>query len=164
MSSFMMSPQSHATLANALEFMLNSGFNRFGFDAPDSLHKALSDCRDRYGFYCNGQIYNRLYTLNARAVDTRYKNDPATGNAAMVPDMPEVPPLIEERQRVNYHEKLLPWHYKFCKILDCQIYQSSEDATRNDPLLLALIDFSRVYKSFLVTNTDEYDAAPWGHI
>ena len=160
MSSFIMSPQSHATLANALEYILNSGFNRFGFDAPDTLHKALNDCRDRYGFYCNGLIYNRLYSLNARAVDTRYKH----ANASQVPDMPEVPPLIEERQRVNHHEKLLPWHYKFCKMLDCQIYQSSEDATRNDPLLLALIDFSRVYKSFLVTNTDEYDAAPWGCI
>ena len=160
MSSFIMSPQSHATLANSLEFMLNSGFNRFGFDAPDSLYKALEDCRDRYGFYCAGQIYNQLYGLNARAVDTRYKNVPD----GFVPDMPTVPPLIEERQRINQHEKLLPWHYKFCKILDCQIYQSSEDATRNDPLLLALIDFSRIYKSFLVTNTEEYSAAPWGTI
>lgn len=164
MSSFMMSPQSHATLANALEFMLNSGFNRFGFDAPDSLHKALKDCRDRYGFYCAGQIYNQLYSLNARAVDTRYKNDPETGNASMVPDMPEVPGLIQPQQYANHHETLQPWHYKFCKILDCQIYQSSEDATRNDPLLLALIDFSRVYKSFLVVNTDEYYNAPWGCI
>ena len=160
MSSFMMSPQSHATLANALEYILNSGFNRFGFDAPDSLHKALSDCRDRYGFYCNGLIYGRLYALNDRATSTRNKTAPG----GFAPDFPEVPPLIEERQRINQHEKLLPWHYKFCKLLDCLIYQSSEDATRNDPLLLALIDFCRVYKSFLVTNTEEYSAAPWGCI
>ena len=160
MSSFMMSPQSHATLANSLEFMLNSGFNRFGFDAPDSLHKALQDCRDRYGFYSAGLIFNRLYALNEAATNSRYKN-PA---AVMVPDMPTVPPLIEERQRINQHEKLLPWHYKFCKILDCLIYQASEDATTKDPLRLALVDFSRIYKSFLVANTEEYSAAPWGAI
>lgn len=51
MSCFIMSDQAHAATANALEYILNSGFNRFGFDAPDSLYKALSDCRDRYGFY-----------------------------------------------------------------------------------------------------------------
>ena len=50
MSCFIMSDQAHATTANTLEYILNSGFNRFGFDAPDSLYKALSDCRDRYGF------------------------------------------------------------------------------------------------------------------
>ena len=59
MSCFIMSDQAHATTANTLEYILNSGFNRFGFDAPDSLYKALSDCRDRYGFYCSGLIFRR---------------------------------------------------------------------------------------------------------
>lgn len=159
MSSFIMSDRATATLANSLEYILNSGFNRFGFEAPDSLHKALHDCRDRYGFYSTGWIFCRLYDLNARATCSRYKTDPV-----QIPDMPSVPPLIQERQRDNYHETLLPWHYKFCKLLDCLIYQASEDATRNDPLLLALIDFSRVYKSFLVANTEAYHVAPWGDI
>ena len=38
MSCFIMSDQAHAATANALEYILNSGFNRFGFDAPDSLY------------------------------------------------------------------------------------------------------------------------------
>lgn len=160
MSAFVMSPQSHATLANSLEYILNSGFNRFGFEAPASLHKALNACRDRYGFYSAGLIYSRLYRLNVAACNGRYHRPDST----TAPDMPAVPPLIQERQRENYHEKLLPWHYRFCKLLDCMIYQSSEDATRNDPLLLALIDFSRIYKSFLVTNTAEYHDAPWGTV
>lgn len=160
MSSFMMSNASHATIANSLEYILNSGFNRFGFDTPDSLHKALQDCRDRYGFYSAGLIFNRLYDLNDRATSSRNKIAPAE----FIPDMPTVPPLIEERQRENQHEKLLPWHYKFCKMLDCLIYQSSEDATTKDPLRLALVDFSRIYKSFLVSNTEEYYSAPWGTI
>lgn len=162
MSCFIMSAQSHATLANTLEYILNSGFNRFGFDAPESLHKALVDCCDRYGYYNSGAIYNRLYGLNSTAYNGRYKvaHRPETD---IIPDKPSVPPLVEERQWYN-HEKLLPWHYVFCKMLDCLIYQCSEDATRNDPLLLALIDLSRIYKSFLVVNTDEYSSAPWGTI
>lgn len=160
MSSFIMSDAAHATLANSLEYILNSGFNRFGFEAPESLHKALKDCRDRYGFYCNGLIFGKLYDLNDRATCTRYKKVPD----GVIPDMPTVPPLIEARQRENQHEKLLPWHYQFCKLLDCLIYQASEDATRNDPLLLGLVDFSRSYKTFLVCNTEEYSAAPWGTI
>ena len=36
MSCFIMSDQAHAATANALEYILNSGFNRFGFDAPDT--------------------------------------------------------------------------------------------------------------------------------
>lgn len=162
MSCFIMSAQSHATLANTLEYILNSGFNRFGFDAPESLHKALVDCRDRYGYYSSGAIYNRLYAMNNTAYNTRYKFTPGPGGDC-IPDKPSVPPLVEERQW-NNHEKLLPWHYIFCKMLDCLIYQCNEDATRNDPLLLALIDFSRIYKSFLVVNTEEYSSAPWGTI
>ena len=140
MSCFIMSDQAHAATANTLEYILNSGFNRFGFDAPDSLYKALSDCRDRYGFYCSGLIFRRLYDLNS------------------------VPPLVQEREHEDQHEKLLPWHYKLAKLIDCEIYQASEDATRKDPLLLALIDFSRVYTHFLVSNTADYNAAPWGTI
>ncbi len=157
MSCFIMSDQAHAATANALEYILNSGFNRFGFDAPDSLYKALSDCRDRYGFYCSGLIFRRLYDLNSRAYAGRYKTDADT----TPPEMPSVPPLVQEREREDQHEKLLPWHYKLAKLIDCEIYQASEDATRKDPLLLALIDFSRVYTHFLVSNTADYNAAPW---
>lgn len=160
MSCFIMSDQAHAATANTLEYILNSGFNRFGFDAPDSLYKALSDCRDRYGFYCSGLIFRRLYDLNSRAYAGRYKTDADT----TPPEMPSVPPLVQEREREDQHEKLLPWHYKLAKLIDCEIYQASEDATRKDPLLLALIDFSRVYTHFLVSNTADYNAAPWGTI
>lgn len=163
MSSFIMSADAHAGLANTMEYILNSGFNRFGFDAPRSLHDALKDCRDRYGFYCAGLIYSRLYTLNAIAYNGRYKIT-CEEYTPSVPDMPTVPPLTQPRQYDNYHETLQPWHYQFCKLLDCLIYQASEDVTAHDPLLLALIDFSRVYKSFLVVNTEQYSAAYWGSL
>lgn len=163
MSCFVMSECSQSSLADTLEYVLNSGFNRFGFNAPDSLYKALADCRDRYGYYNSGAIYNRLYAMNNAAYNDRYKVAPGP-DADFIPNKPAVPALVEPRQYVDHHEKLLPWHYKFCKMLDCLIYQCSEDATRNSPLLLALIDFSRIYKSFLVVNTEEYNSAPWDTI
>lgn len=163
MSCFILSPQCHATLANTLEYILNSGFNRFGFDAPRSLHEALKHCRDRYGYYKSDLIYANLYNLNEKAYNVRYRvSKPDPDNP--LPEKPNVPQLVQRRQRTNHHEQLLPWHYQFCKLLDCLIYQASEDATRNDPLYLALIDFSRIYKSFLVTNTDAYNCFPWGEI
>lgn len=162
MSSFVMHEQSHAAIANTLEYILDSGFERFGFDAPQSLHKALSDCRDRYGYYEAEKIYSRLYSLNSAAYAGRYRLNPS--EITEIPDMPSVPSIVKPRQYENYHETLLPWHYRFCKLLDCLIYQCSEDATLSDPLFLALVDFSRVYKSFLVVNTDAYHDAPWGSI
>lgn len=101
MSCFIMSDQAHAATANTLEYILNSGFNRFGFDAPDILCKALSDCRDRYGFYCSGLIFRRLYDLNSRAYAGRYK----TVTDTTPPEMPSVPPLVQEREREDQHEK-----------------------------------------------------------
>ena len=164
MSCMMMTDQAHATLANTLEFILNSGFNRFGFDAPDSLFTALDDCKDVAGFYQAEKIFRRLYDLNARAYNGRYMDASHISPADFIPDFPSVPPLVQDRQRENFHEKLLPWHYKLAKLVDCLIYQACEDATRNDPLLQALVDFKRVFFAFLVTNTDDYDAAPWGSI
>lgn len=108
-------------------------------------------------YICNGFL---LCTMNAPEYAGRYKTDADT----TTPEMPSVPPLVQEREREDQHEKLLPWHYKLAKLIDCEIYQASEDATRKDPLLLALIDFSRVYTHFLVSNTADYNAAPWGTI
>ena len=161
MSCFIMKNESLAALANTLEYIGNSGFDRFGFEFPASLHKALSDCRDHHHYiYVSRLIFQRLYSLNYAAYAGRYTDTAAD----ILPDMPRVPAITEPRQYANYHETLLPWHYKFCKLLDCLIYQCSEDSTQNDPLLHALIDFSIIYKSFLVGNTEEYHSAPWGDI
>jgi hypothetical protein len=152
----------HATLANTLCSVLNMGFNRFGFEAPESLHRALKDCRDSYGFYGAEKIYRRLYELNAAAYTGRYNGHGIEQDEAeTVPDMPAIPAIITDRQYFK-HELLQPWHYKFCKMLDCLIYQCSEHATEKDPLFLSLIDFNRLYKSFLVSNIEAYYALPWG--
>lgn len=103
--------------------------------------------------------------LRRRSATRQARTAPAsTAGPSSGEGLPIVPPLVQEREREDQHEKLLPWHYKLAKLIDCEIYQASEDATRKDPLLLALIDFSRVYTHFLVSNTADYNAAPWGTI
>ncbi len=161
MSCFVMTADCIATISKTLESILNCGFNSFGFSAPPSLHDALKDCRDRYGYYSDRAIFRRLYSLNLVAYNGRYSKGPSPET---IPDMPEVPTLTTIREYADHHEKLLPWHYKFCKLLDCLIYQTDEDATFKDSLFLALVDFSRIYKSFLVCNMDEYQALPWGSL
>lgn len=160
MSCFIMKREALAALSNTLEYIGTSGFDRFGFEFPSNLHKALADCRDCHKFYVSRLIFQRLYSLNYASYTGRYTDT----TADIIPDMPRVPSIIEPRQYADYHETLLPWHYKFCKLLDCLIYQITEDATVNDPLRLALVDFSVSYKSFLVSNTDAYAAAPWGGV
>ena len=159
MSCFIMSDQAHAATANTLEYILNSGFNRFGFDAPDSLYKALSDCRDRYGFYCSGLIFRRLYDLNSRAYAGRYKTDADT----TPPEMPSVPPLVQEREREDQHEKLLPWHYKLAKLIDCEIYQRHQKrpaAPGPDRLLPRLHAFPRFQHRRLQRRPMGHDLTP----
>ena len=160
MSCFMMDERAISVLSNTLESVMNSGFDRFGFEAPESLHKALSDCRDHYGFYFSELIFSRLYILNTRAYSTHHKSE-CNG---CIPSKPDIHSIIQERQREDHRERLFPWHYKFANLLGCFIYQVSEDATRNDPLTLALVDFSHLYKSFLVFNTKEYDSEHLGTI
>ena len=158
MSTMMLSQRFHYTLADTLGHILDCGFERFGFEAPESLHKALSDCRNRYGLYDYNAIYLRLYSLNEAAYTERY----GSSDCGDIPDKPYTTHLVEPRQWKDGHEILLPWHYTFCKMLDCLIYQIDEDATEDFDLTMALRDFSRMFKSFLVVNTDEYNNAPWG--
>lgn len=164
MSCIMLTTRAHAAMAETIADLLNLGFNSFGFSAPDTLYKALNDCRNIYGEYSSAAIYDRLYSLNAAAYNGRYANAPHIPDAAPVPDMPDIPPLRTGREFTDDHEKILPWHYHLCKLLDCLIYQASEDVTAKDPLFLALVDFSRAYTTFLVSNAQAYNTFPWGDI
>lgn len=149
MSVLVMSEEAHATLAEVIRTVLDEGYNFFGFEAPQSLYDALDDCEfeDIRGCYSSAKIYRKLYTLNIKAYDNRYKieeDDP------IVPKMPDVPPLVQIRQYGSGHDHPRNWHYKLAKLLDCLIYQCSDKPTAVDPLYLALVDFDRVVKSFIV--------------
>ena len=165
MSCFIMSANALQTLAYTLECIGNHGYNFFGFEFPESLHKALSDCKDCFWHYNSYKIFAKLYILNTNAYISNLKAAEIIElETELIPEKPNVPSIIELRQYAHQHDIIQPWHYQFCKLLDCLIYQCNEDATRNDPLLLALKEFSISYKSFLVSNTDEYHNAPWGMV
>jgi hypothetical protein len=57
-----------------------------------------------------------------------------------------------------------PWHYQLAKLLDCWLYQTAEDATYKDPLRLAMKEFRDNLYSFIVGNSPDYTAAPWGEL
>lgn len=75
MSVLVMSEEAHATLAEVIRTVLDEGYNFFGFEAPQSLYDALDDCEfeDIRGCYSSAKIYRKLYTLNIKAYDNRYK-------------------------------------------------------------------------------------------
>ncbi|MEG1477119.1 MAG: hypothetical protein RSC38_05250 [Oscillospiraceae bacterium] len=157
MSSFIMSAKSLSILANTLEKVLNMGFNRFGFDAQSNLKEVLSDCCDDYKFYSDEKIFFRLSLLNATAVSARYHDENADA-----PDFSDALSIVAERDFKAGHEIILPWHFQFCKLLDCFLYQCDEVYAREDELFLALSAFSQDYKSFIVSNSAEYCSFPWG--
>ena len=104
MSVLVMSEEAHATLAEVIRTVLDEGYNFFGFEAPQSLYDALDDCEfeDIRGCYSSAKIYRKLYTLNIKAYDNRYKieeDDP------IVPKMPDVPPLVQIRQYGSGHRR-----------------------------------------------------------
>ncbi len=152
-----------AALANAVEDRLNCDFEFWGFEAPDSLCRELRDCRNIHDYYAEG-IYRRLYALNVRAYNGRYRDhqEPAEEDA----------PVIDGSKYVVHHGPeyrehgfaVCPWHYQLAQLLDFWLYQTSEDATRNDPLRLAMGEFRDSLYRFIVQNSPPYYSGRWGSL
>lgn len=163
MSCIVMNPEPIAALANAIESLLNSGYNFWGFDAPDSLFLELSDCKTTC-LYHSTAIYRRLYMLNVRAYNGRYKNHEAP--------MDEEIPNIDVNQYTVHHAPAFrehgfaarPWHYHLAKLADYWIYQTSEDAVRGDPLRQAVREFRDCLYAFIIRNSPSYTAVRWGEL
>jgi len=163
MSCFIMETKAIAALAVAIEKLINMGFNYFGFSVPDSLYKALYECAQVYphGFFSKKEIFSALYILNCRAYNTKYKVEE---EAELIPEPDFSGCDITERLQYNGHYIVKEWHYRLMKLLDCFLYQVSEDATYNDPLTIGLQDLSRTLCGFIVRNNDMYDKFPWGSL
>lgn len=161
MSCFVMEPRAIAAIASNVSKLLNMGYEAWGFSAPDSLYDALSDCTDIAHFYQEEAIYKCLYEVNARAYAGRY-NDPGIDTDAPKVDFCGL--HIWEHVEYNGHYIIMPWHYKFLKLVDCYNYQTSEDATRTDPLKKAMDELSHVLCAFIARNSDYYEKAPWGNL
>lgn len=55
-------------------------------------------------------------------------------------------------------------HYQLAKLLDFWLYQTAEDATRSDPLRLAMAEFRDNLYSFIVMNSPQYVETRWGEL
>lgn len=160
MSCFVLSEKALAALARGMETALNSRYDFMGLEAPAALGEALSACADNWGFYQEKKIFYQLHALNMTAYCGRYQDEQPTPPPAW-PELEEVPRLL---QRPDYcgHWVPGPGFWQYLKLLDCLVYQVTEDATDTHPLTLAIREFSRTLAGYLARNNPAYHAAPWG--
>lgn len=163
MSCMVMNPEPLAALANAVETRLNCDYGYWGFEAPASLYDALADCKTSCT-YCAEDIYRKLYALNIRAYNGRYKDheEPADEEA---PTIDGSKYIVHHRPEYREHGfAVRPWHYQLAKLLDFWLYQTAEDATRDDPLRLGMLEFERALYTFIVMNSPQYVNTRWGDL
>ena len=163
MSCMIMGYEPLAALANAVETRLNVGYSYWGFEAPDSLYRELADCK-RSCTYFSEQIYKRLYALNVRAYNGRYASHekPADEEAPTIDGSKYIVHHPPEYQEHNFAVRL--WHFQLAKLLDCWLYQTLEDATRSDPLRLAMEEFRDGLYSFIISHSPPYIETRWGEL
>ncbi len=169
MSCLIMKREPLAAIANAVETRLNCNYDFWGFEAPDSLYRELEDCKTSCTYFAE-PIYRRLYALNVRAYNGRYSGheEPADEEA---PDVDVVRYSVTHRPEYQSRDNgggtpfaVRQWHYQLAQLLDFWLYQTAEDATRSDPLRLAMAEFRDGLYSFIVQHSPEYINGRWGQL
>ena len=169
MSCAMMSPEPMAAIANAVETLINSGFDYFGFDPPNELVSACADlcdgpCTSR-PLYCAENVYRRMHALNAAAYNGRYARMGDEEADGMAPSIDGAQYKVHcPPEYGGHHFAVRPWHYKLAMLLDFWLYQTGEDTTRADSLRLGVQAFRDALYQFIVVNSDEYRANQWGRL
>jgi len=152
--------ESLAALANAVECRLNCNYDFWGFEAPGNLYRELKDCQSAH-LYSAEDIFRKLYILNVRAYNGRYE-----GHQKPIEEIPTIDVsnyIVHHSPEFREHGfAVRPWHYQLAKLLDFWLYQTAEDATRNDPLRLAMAEFRDRLYYFIVQNSLEYFVLQWG--
>lgn len=160
MSCQIMRPEPLMALANAVAARLNYGFDYWGFGASQALHQAFSDCRAAMDTYYAVPVYKKLYALNIKAYEGRYKEKESDELPVDVPaNMDKY--ILHEIDGSGKRKVTAPWHYRLAQLLDFWLYQTSEDMTKNDPLRLAVQEFRDGLYRFIVQHTPEYAKLPW---
>lgn len=163
MSCIVMKCEPLAALANAVEARLNCGYDFWGFDVPGSLYTALDDCRT-IRLYEAEEIYRKLYVLNVKAYNERYKSHEEP--------LSEKIPVVDVSAYTVHHKPeyrehgfaVRPWHYHLASLLDFWLYQTLEGAVKDDPLRLAMRDFRDSLYGFIVQNSPPYTAVRRGDL
>ncbi len=170
MSCLVMKREPLAALANAVEARLNCNYDFWGFEAPDSLYRELRDCYKPTLRYCAEDIYRRLYALNIRAYNGRYSSheEPADEEAPTIDGSKYIvhhgPEYQSRSNGTGTTFAVRQWHYQLAQLLDFWLYQTAEDATRSDPLRLAMAEFRDSLYSFIVQHSPQYTALQWGRL
>jgi hypothetical protein len=169
MSAFIMNAEPIAKIATYTAALLNMGYNFFGMSAPESLHHALSGCRDKYGYYSDELIYNALYQLNIDAVNGRYHENYTLDSMEKYKPVtaykkPEYTSTYnpETRRYNGGHYQIDKWMLEMSNRLACFCYQCDEDATYKSDLFLAMRDLERCLNTFIVHNMNAWNNHKWG--
>lgn len=163
MSCFVLNPSIIYGIADAVATVVNLGFDYTGFDCPQSLRDAVKGCRTNpYNEVSAYSVYKTMFALNVRAVCGRYR----TTDDATAPDVIDAPPVYlrhAEHVRIGEHwaRRIAPGVYQLLKAIVSYLYQTDEDATKDDPLRKGLADLRATLCRFVVCNAPEYINAPW---
>ena len=165
MSCFIMRAESIRTLANTLESVFNAATFSPEFTittaavCETTLCSAFADCI-RCQCYDGEMIAAALYRINAQAYGMRYKE---LVDAELPPSIPGTARSLFDRPIIKDHaERPQDWHYHLASLLDCWIYQTAEDATREDEKRAALKEFARNLKCQIVSHSMQYSKNRWG--
>lgn len=163
MSCFVMNPGTISGIADSVATVVNLGFNYNGFDCPQSLRDAVQTFRTKpFNEVSARRVYKAMFALNVRAVCGRYR-ETADETAPDVIDAPPVYLHYAESVRIGEHwaRRIEPGVYQLVKALDCYLYQTDEDGTKDDPLRKGLDDLRTTLCRFITVNAPEYIEAPW---
>lgn len=168
MSCFIMRVESIRTLAYTLDSVFNAAtfsntltITTFAVCCTD-LCNAFADCI-RSQSYDGEMIAAALYRINAEAYSARYREEVSAEIPARIPGTTRSQyslyayPVIEEHM-----ERPQDWHFHLTSLLDCWLYQTDEDATRENKKRLALRDFARNLKCQIVNHSLQYSKYRWG--
>lgn len=123
----------------------------------------MNDCKTSCTYFAEA-IYKRLYALNIRAYNGHYSgHEEPAGEEALIIDGSKY--IVHCRTEYREHGFVVrAWYYHLAKLLDFWLYQTLEDATHNDPLRLAIVEFRCTLYTFIVTNSTEYIDVRWGEL
>ena len=143
MSCYILKNELIEELAESIRYALDNPNNTTTmFLHVGALEDEFRDCFEKRNYNAR-LIAEKLYRFNEKAFCGRYNEKPA-----------EILPEFHEGRNLLINDK-----YRLMHILECYIYQVSEEATYNKPLFTALNDFlTSLYRSE-IRKTEAYKKA-----
>lgn len=109
------------------------------------------------------EIFNALYRLNVAAYLSRYpEEDPASIPAPEMLYKNTASDLWKPPVYKSGGEMVRPWHYRLLKALQCFLYQTDPEGTKEPPLHAALTEYAQKLAVSIACASPSYRAARWG--